>query len=196
MFGVVGRIVQCHVACVRMKDRNEIALGVPVGGIVGDELKVKDGRRQVALECEGADAEDHLQPRQLDRNRNQSGNRTLRDDAAPALRRQAQQTTARQIRLDTAVSTPQSFAVVAEDSLLHHVSVEVFVCTTSRVGLGWFCPVLVMLARSPGPRLLLSVGFLAGAAISPSRTACLRASLRNRRMASVFSRAALSEGFS
>ena len=42
----------------------------------------------------------------------------------------------------------------------------------------------------------LSLGFLTGAAINPSRIACFRAILRARRMASDFSRAAFSEGFS
>src|SRR4029079_12883578 len=41
-----------------------------------------------------------------------------------------------------------------------------------------------------------SFGFLTGAGINPSRMACFRASLRARRMASDFSRAAFSEGFS
>src|SRR5262249_8234202 len=50
------------------------------------------------------------------------------------------------------------------------------------------CRDLAALARDPVPFLPLAAGFLAGAAISSSRIACLRASLRRRRTASVLSR--------
>jgi hypothetical protein len=49
------------------------------------------------------------------------------------------------------------------------------------------CRYLAVLAGDPVPLLPLAVGFLTGAAISPSRIACLRASLRDRRTASAFS---------
>ena len=32
--GVIGAIVQRYVACVRVKDRNNLGLGIPVGGVV------------------------------------------------------------------------------------------------------------------------------------------------------------------
>jgi hypothetical protein len=58
-------------------------------------------------------------------------------------------------------------------------------------------PCVVTGALERGARVPLSaIGFLTGGAIKPSRMACLRASLRARRMASAFSLAALTDGFS
>ena len=56
-FGVVRIVVQCHVARVRVKDRNNLSLGVPAGDIVLDELKVEKGRRQIPFKHQGANAE-------------------------------------------------------------------------------------------------------------------------------------------
>jgi hypothetical protein len=40
--GIVGAIVQCHVAGVRVKDRCDLGLGVPVGNVILDEAKVEN----------------------------------------------------------------------------------------------------------------------------------------------------------
>jgi len=50
--------------------------------------------------------------------------------------------------------------------------------------------------RAPGPPAAPGRGFGLGAAINPSRMACLRAALRLRRTASAFSRVFRSDGFS
>jgi hypothetical protein len=43
-------VVQRHVAGICVKDRYNLGLGVPVGDVVRDELKVKKTRRQIAFE--------------------------------------------------------------------------------------------------------------------------------------------------
>jgi hypothetical protein len=71
-------------------------------------------------------------------------------------------------------------------------------CGRSRTGRQADRPVFdpATLTDEPGLRLPSAGAFLAGAAISPSRIACLRASLRDRLTASAFFLVILSEGFS
>ena len=40
-FGIVRVIIQRHVACIRVKDRDDLGIGVPVGGVLRDEVKWK-----------------------------------------------------------------------------------------------------------------------------------------------------------
>jgi len=49
--------VQRRVSSVRMKDRDNLALRLPIGDIVHDEPKVKDSSRQIAFERQRCDAE-------------------------------------------------------------------------------------------------------------------------------------------
>ena len=48
--GVISRVMQRHVACIGVKDRHDLGLGLPVGDVVHDEVKMKDGRGQIAFE--------------------------------------------------------------------------------------------------------------------------------------------------
>jgi len=59
-FGVVRAVVQRHVGRIRVKDRNNLGLGVPVGDVVLDELKVEDGSRQIPFDRQGTDTERRL----------------------------------------------------------------------------------------------------------------------------------------
>src|SRR6266849_5608716 len=45
---------------VTLKDRNHLGLGVPVGDVVFNKLKVEYGSRQIPFEHQGRDAEGHL----------------------------------------------------------------------------------------------------------------------------------------
>jgi hypothetical protein len=67
-FGIVRAVVQCHVARIRVKDRNNLGLGVPVGDVVLDELKVENGGWQIPFERQGTDTERHLHFCQRHRN--------------------------------------------------------------------------------------------------------------------------------
>jgi hypothetical protein len=49
-FGVVGAVVQGHVASVRVKDGDDLRLGVPIGDVVLDKLKVENRSRQISFE--------------------------------------------------------------------------------------------------------------------------------------------------
>lgn len=55
--GIVRLVVQRHMAGARMKYHDDLGLGLPVGDVFGDELKMKDGRRQVALKRQSGNAE-------------------------------------------------------------------------------------------------------------------------------------------
>jgi hypothetical protein len=68
--GIVRAVMQRDVAGVRVKDRNDLRLGIPTGYVVLDELHVEDRGRQVPFELQGADTEHHLHVRQFHRNIN------------------------------------------------------------------------------------------------------------------------------
>jgi hypothetical protein len=68
--GIVRAVMQRDVAGVRVKDRNDLRLGIPTGYVVLDELHVEDRGRQVPFELQGADTERHLHVRQFHRNIN------------------------------------------------------------------------------------------------------------------------------
>ena len=59
-FVVVRLVVQRHVARIRVKDRDHLSLGIPVGDVVLDELKVEDRSRQIPFERQGRDTKDSL----------------------------------------------------------------------------------------------------------------------------------------
>jgi hypothetical protein len=46
-FGVVRLIVQRHVVRIRVEDHDHLSLGVPIGDVVRDELKVEDRSLQI-----------------------------------------------------------------------------------------------------------------------------------------------------
>jgi hypothetical protein len=50
-----------------MKHRYDFSLGVPIGDVFGDELKMKDGGREISFGRQRGDAECRLQVRQLHR---------------------------------------------------------------------------------------------------------------------------------
>jgi hypothetical protein len=52
---------------VGMKRRYDLSLGVPIVDVLGDELKMKDGGREIAFERQGKEAEGRLQVRQRHR---------------------------------------------------------------------------------------------------------------------------------
>src|SRR5215813_7183088 len=56
-FGVVGAVVQRHVAGVRVKHGDKLGLGVPTGDVVPDELQVENRSGQITLERQGTDTE-------------------------------------------------------------------------------------------------------------------------------------------
>ncbi len=56
-FGVVRLVVQSHVARIGVKHCNHLGLGVPVGDVVLNKLKVKYRSWQIPFECQGRDAE-------------------------------------------------------------------------------------------------------------------------------------------
>jgi len=58
---VVRLVVQRRVAGVCVKDYYNLGLGLPIGDIVHDELKVKERRRQIAFERKRCDAKDNLE---------------------------------------------------------------------------------------------------------------------------------------
>ena len=49
---------------IRMKNHNDLGLVLPIVDVFGDELKVKDGGRQIAFKGQSHDAERRLQLRQ------------------------------------------------------------------------------------------------------------------------------------
>ena len=48
-------------AGARMEHHYDLGLGFPIGDILGDELKMKDARRQVAFKRQSGDAEGGFQ---------------------------------------------------------------------------------------------------------------------------------------
>jgi hypothetical protein len=68
--GIVRAVMQRDVTGVRVKDRNDLRLGVPTGDVVLDELHVEDRGRQVPFELQGADTEHRLYLRQFHGNIN------------------------------------------------------------------------------------------------------------------------------
>ena len=59
--GIVCLVVEHHVARKAMKHNYHLGLGLPLGDVTGDELKMKDGRRQVAFKRQSGDAERYFQ---------------------------------------------------------------------------------------------------------------------------------------
>jgi hypothetical protein len=45
------------VACIGVKNRNDLRSGLPIGDVTLDELEVENGRRQISLERQRTDAE-------------------------------------------------------------------------------------------------------------------------------------------
>jgi hypothetical protein len=55
--GIVGVIVQRHVAGVRVKDGDNIGVGVPAGSVIPDKLEVEDRSGQIPLERQGGNTD-------------------------------------------------------------------------------------------------------------------------------------------
>jgi hypothetical protein len=64
--GIVGAIVQRHVTSVRVKDGYDLGLGIPIGNVIFDELKVENRSRKITFKLQRADTE-HQVVRQLNR---------------------------------------------------------------------------------------------------------------------------------
>src|SRR5262249_38938214 len=65
--GVIGPVIQRRVAGIRVKDGDDLGIGLPLGDVILDEQKVKNRSGQISFERQGADTEYHLHVCQLHR---------------------------------------------------------------------------------------------------------------------------------
>ena len=52
--GVIGDVVQPHMAGIRVKYGDDLRLGMPIGDVIFDELEVENRSREIAFECQSA----------------------------------------------------------------------------------------------------------------------------------------------
>jgi hypothetical protein len=52
--GVIGDVVQRHMASIRVKYGDDLRFGIPIGDVIFDELELENRSREIAFECQSA----------------------------------------------------------------------------------------------------------------------------------------------
>jgi hypothetical protein len=52
--GVIGDVLQRHMASIRVKYGDDSEFGIPIGDVIFDEQEVENRSREIAFECQSA----------------------------------------------------------------------------------------------------------------------------------------------